>query len=372
MIKTYKVKLEPNNKQKTLLNSFAGTARWAYNWALTRQQENYKTGSKFLSDGDLRKELTQLKQTPEYKWLYKISNNVTKQAIKDACEAYKRFFVKKSAFPRFKSKKKCKPSFYHDNIKLKITETHAQLEKIGKVRLAECKRIPIGKYSNPRITFDGVSWYISVGAETEANQHILSGNLGIDLGIKDLAIASNGMVFKNINKSNKIKKMEKKKKRLQRKLSKKYKNNKKGVCYVKTQNIIKLEKSLRKISRKITNIRTDYIHKTTTTLVKTKPRRIVIEDLNVSGMLKNKRLSKAIQEQTFKEFRRQIEYKAKWNGIELVVADRFYPSSKMCSECGYINKNLKLSHRTYKCPCCGFEIDRDKNAAINLANYKSA
>jgi len=372
MIKSYKVKLEPNNKQWTLLNSFAGTARWAYNWALGRQQENYKSGGQFLSDGDLRKELTLLKKTEEYKWLYEISNNVTKQAVKDACDAYISFFKKKSEFPRFKSKKKSKPAFYHDNVKLKVTEAHAQLEKIGKVRLAEESRIPIGKYSNPRITFDGIIWNISVGVETETEIQELSGSIGIDLGIKDLAITNDGTTFKNINKSNKVKKLEKKKKRLQKRLSNKYIKNKKGESYVKTKNIIKLEKGLRKISRKIANIRTDYIHKTTTTLVKTKPARIVIENLNVSGMLKNKKLSKAIQEQTFREFRRQIEYKTKWNGIELVVADRFYPSSKTCSECGYVNKNLKLSHRVYKCPCCGFEIDRDVNAAINLANYKSA
>ena len=369
MIKSYKVKLEPNNKQRTLLNSFAGTARWAYNWALGKQQENYKGGGKFLSDYDLRKELTQLKQTPEFSWLYGISNNVTKQAIKDACDAYINFFKKKSAFPNFKSKRKSKPAFYHDNEKLKITNTQAQLEKIGKVRLAEHERIPIGKYSNPRIAFDGINWHISVGVEEEIEQQELSGSLGIDLGIKDLATVSNEMVFKNINKSKKVKKLEKKKKRLQRKLSKKYIKNKEGESYVKTKNIIKLEHKLKKLGKKTNNIRKDYLHKATTKIVKTKPSRIVIEDLNISGMLKNHNIAKATQEQTLREFRRQIEYKAVWNGIEIVVAGKFYPSSKTCSECGYIKKDLKLSDRTYKCPSCELVIGRDYNAAINLANY---
>jgi putative transposase len=372
IIKSYKVKLEPNNKQLTLLNSFAGTARWAYNWTLGRQQDNYKNGGKFLSDGDLRKKLTQLKQTPEFNWLYKVSNNVTKQAIKDACDAYKSFFRKKSGFPKFKSKKKSKPAFYHDNVKLKITKTHIQLERIGKIKLSEYGRIPIGKYSNPRITFDGLNWYISLGVEYEQEQQKLNGIIGIDVGIKETAILSNGIVIPNINKITKMKKLEKRKKKLQGIIAKKYQINKKGESHVKTVNIAKLEKKVKKLSKKIVNIRTDFMHKATTSIVKIKPSKIVMEDLNIKGMLKNHKLAKEIQDQSLSEFKRQLKYKCDWNGIEMVEASRWFPSSKTCSECGFIKPKLSLSERTFVCECCGFEIDRDLNAAINLKNYKVA
>ena len=372
MITSIKVRLEPNNKQTSKLFQCCGTARFVYNWTLARQEENYMNGGKFISDNDLRKEITQLKKAEGYEWLNSISNNVTKQAVKDGCEAYKNYFKKLTDKPRFKSKRKSKPSFYNDNEKLKVTDTHVQLEKLGKVKLSEYKRIPTDvKYSNPRVSFNGVHWYISVGIKLNQPQVELTGeSIGIDLGIKDLAVCSNiEEPYKNINKSKKVKKLEKKLRRLQRKVSNKYQLNKKGGSYVKTSNIVKLEKNIIKLHKNLDNIRTDYRHKITTEIVKTKPSLIVMESLNVKGMMKNKHLSKAVAQQGFFEFKTMMKYKAEKYGIKFVEADKWYPSSKTCSKCGYIKPKLSLSEREFVCECCGFVIDRDKNASFNLSRY---
>ena len=374
--------LIPNNKQKTKLIQCFGVSRFAYNWTLGKQQENYKNGGKFISDNDLRKEFTQLKKTKEYEWLNQYSNNIPKQAIKDACDSYKRFFKGYSKFPRFKSKKKSRPSFYVDNIKIKFSDTHVKLEKLSNstkknkaklnwVRLAEKNRIPTDcKYINPRVTFDGVNFWISVGIEYENNLELPTNEgIGIDLGIKDLAICSDKNIYKNINKTSKVKKIEKKRRRLQRQISRKYELNREGRSYKKTSNIKKLEKELLKVNQRLTNIRHNYLHQTTTEIINRKPIFIVLEDLNVKGMMKNKHLAKAIQEQCFYEFYRQIQYKCLWNNIKFIEADRFYPSSKTCSECGSVKKQLKLSEREYICEECGCVIDRDYNASVNLMKY---
>ena len=384
MIRSIKVRLNPNNKQLTKLFQYAGCARFAYNWAINREDENHKQGNKFLSDNDLRKEFTQLKKFEEYKWLNEVSNNVTKQAIKDACNAYKNFFKGQCKFPKFKSRKYSTPSFYQDNVKIQFTDTHVKVEafsmskkknkqKLNWIKLYEKRKIPIDcKYMNPRFTYDGLYWYVSVSIEvdddTENTTLLSTEGIGIDLGIKDLAVCSDGNTYKNINKTQRVKKLEKKKRRLQRSISKKYNKNKKGENYCKTSNIIKREKELLKIIKRLTNIRQNYLHQTTSEIVKRKPSFICIEDLNVSGMMKNKHLSKAVQEQKFYEFRRQIEYKAKWNNIPVIIADRFFPSSRMCSCCGHIKKDLKLSDRIYKCEC-GNIINRDFQASLNLKKY---
>ena len=374
MILSKKVRLYPSEIQEKKLWQSVGTARFIYNWTLSKQEENYKNGGKFISDGILRKELTKLKKN-ELNWLNEVSNNVAKQAVKDACNAYKRFFTGLADKPRFKSKRKSKKSFYNDNIKLKVKENRlVNIEKVGWIKTNE--QLPIGvKYSNPRISYDNKYWYISVGIEKEeVKEDLTDVSLGIDLGLKILAICSDGTVFKNINKSNVVRKIEKRLKRLkrlQRQVSRKYEQNKKGKEYVKTKNIIKLEKQIQQVHRRLANIRNNYLHKTTTSIVKTKPYRVVIEDLNVKGMMKNKHLSDAIRKQGFYEFKRQLEYKCKFRGIELVVADRFYPSSKTCSQCGKVKKDLKLKDRVYKCSC-GLSIDRDLNASINLSRYKLA
>ena len=337
MIKTYKVKLKPNNKQKTKMLQFCGGKRFAYNWALAKQKENYAKGGKFISDCELRKEFTQLKKTDEYKWLYSISNNVTKQAIKDCCVAYKRFFSGVGKKPKFKSKRTDRPSFYVDNVKIKFTNDKVKLEniaiskkknkaKLNWIKLSEKNKIPTDcKYINPHVIFDGVDWFITVGIEMEDNK-VLPANdgIGIDLGVKDLAICSNGETFKNINKTQKIKKLEERKRRLQRSISRKYLNNKKGDSYNKTSSIIKSEKELLKLNHRLTNTRSNYLHKVTSEIINRKPKFITIEDLNVSGMMKNKHLSKAIQQQKLYVFRRQIEYKYAWNNIPVIIDDRFF------------------------------------------------
>jgi putative transposase len=225
------------------------------------------------------------------------------------------------------------------------------------------------KYSNPRVSFDGEYWYLAVGVEEElAEVERTNVTLGIDVGVKDLAVRSDSKRHKNINKTKTVRRTKKRLRRLQRSVSRKYEMNKEGNRFAKTSNIIKQEKQIRLLHRKLANIRNDHIHQVTNSIVTTKPSRIVIEDLNVSGMMKNKHLSEAIAEQKLHDFKVKLSYKCEKYGIELVEADRWYPSSKMCSKCGAIKKDLKLSERTYICSC-GLHIDRDLNASINLANY---
>lgn len=368
MILTKKVRLNPTEEQERQLWKSVGTARWAYNWALNKQIENYQNGGKFILDGELRKELTQLKKTEEYAWLKEVSNNITKQAIKDLCKAYKMFFNGKAKHPKFKSKKKSKPSFYNDNVKLKVKDHLVLLEKIGWVKTSE--QIPMGvTYKNPRVSYDGKYWYISVGIEFEPIHTDLTDNvIGIDVGIKNLAVCSDGRVFSNVNKTSRVKRMEKRLRRLQRKVSRKYEMNKEGNRFVKTCNIIKTEKEIRLMQRKLTNIRKNHIFQAVNAIVKTKPSVIAMEDLNITGMMKNKHLAKAVQDQKLYEFKRVIRYKCEWLGIKFVEVDRWFPSSKLCCNCGQIKKDLKLSDRTYTCDC-GNKIDRDLNASINLAKY---
>lgn len=381
MIKSIKIRLNPNNKQLTKLFQYAGCARFAYNWAVAREQENYNQGNKFLTDNELRKEFTQLKKLEKYKWLNEVSNDVTKQAIKDACDTYKKFFKGQCKYPKFKNKKISPPSFYQDNIKIRFTETRVKVERFSKskkqnrqklnwIKLCEKGRIPTNcKYMNPRFTFDGLYWYVSVGIEIDdIATGISSEGIGIDLGIKDLAICSNGNTYKNINKTQKVKKLEKRKRRLQRSISRRYEQNKKGESYCKTSNIIKRENEFLKANKRLTNIRHNYIHQTTSEIVKRKPSFICIENLNIRGMMKNRHLSKVVQQQSFYEFRRQIEYKSEWNNIQVIIVDRFFPSSKLCSCCGVVKKDLKLSDRIYKCEC-GNIIDRDFQASLNLKVY---
>lgn len=369
MIRAIKIRILPTQEQLEQLWKSVGTARYIYNWTLDRQNKNYKNGNKFLKDGILRKELTQLKKSEEFKWLFEVSNNVAKQAVKDACDAYVKFFKQKSSFPKFKTRKKSKPSFYNDNVKLQVKKNAILIEKIGWVKTVE--QIPITKYYNPRISFDGKFWYISIGIEKEQQkQELTKESIGIDVGIKDLAICSNKMKFKNINKSKKVKKIKKKLKRLQKRVSRKYYKNKKGEYqYLKTNNIIKLEKKIKLVYRKLNNIRNNHQHQTTSEIVKTKPFRVVMETLNIKGMMKNRHLSKAIQEQSLYEFKTKMKYKCEFYGIKFVETDKWFPSSKLCSECGNKKKTLKLSERIYICEECGCIIDRDYNASINLSRY---
>lgn len=376
MILAKKIRLYPTEEQEQKLWQSVGTARFIYNWTINRQEENYKTGGKFIKDGDLRKEITQLKKS-EFSWLNEVSNNVAKQAVKDCCNAYKNFFKGLADKPRFKSRKKSKPSFYNDTSKLKAKEQSVLIEKVGWIKTKE--QVPLNvKYTNPRISFDNKYWYLSVGVEIEEPTiELTDQSIGVDLGLKDLAICSNGMTFKNINKTKEVKRLKKVLKRKQRKVSRKYEMNKikKGgevrCQYKKTNNITKLENEIRLLHRRLSNIRSNHIHQTTNKIVKTKPSRVVMETLNIKGIMKNKHLSKAISEQCLYDFKTKMKYKCEFYGIEFVEADKWYPSSKMCSNCGAIKKDLKLSDRIYKCSC-GLYIDRDYNASINLSKYKLA
>ena len=372
MILAKKIRLYPTAEQEYKLWQSVGTARFIYNWALNKQEENYKSGGKFIKDNDLRKEITQLKKD-ELPWLNEVSNNVAKQAVKDCCNAYKNFFKGLADKPRFKSRKKSRPSFYNDTDKLKVKEKSVLIEKVGWIKTKE--QIPMSvKYTNPRVSYDNKYWYISVGIEEEQPTVKLTDvSLGVDVGIKDLAVCSNGMTFKNINKTKEVKRLKKVLKRKQRQCSRKYEQNKKGKEYVKTKNIAKLEKQIKLIYRRLSNIRLNYIHQVTTKIVKTKPlktkpSRVVMEDLNIKDMMKNKHLSQAVAEQYLYNFKVIMKYKCELYGIEFVEADRYYPSSKTCSSCGSIKKDLKLKDRTYKCSC-GLNINRDYNASINLSRY---
>jgi putative transposase len=408
VIKGYRVMLLPNNKQRTKLFETANCARYAYNWTVAEQMKHLEETGEYYADGVLRKKFTEHKK--ENPWLYGISNNATKQAVKDATQAfwdfvsekkkpgYKPFSKKKIArskrlgfelkrydmshHPKYKKKGKSKVSFYADTDKIDFTDTHVQLEKIADgckknrakanwVRLAETGRIPVGKkYINPRVTYDGENWWVSVGVEQESIESIPTNKgLGVDVGVKDLAVCSDTAVYENINKTKEVRRLEKKKRRLQRSVSRKYEKNKKEERYCKTSNIIKSEAKLLRIHHRLSGVRLDHVHQATTKIINQKPRFVAVEDLNVRGMMSNKHLSKVIQNQELAEFSRQIQYKAAWNNVSTVLADRYFPSSKMCIMCGYIKKDLKLRDRTYVCPECGNVIDRDYQAALNLYEY---
>ena len=374
MIKSVKIRLLPNKEQEVLMFKSIGCSRFAYNWALNRCNELYQQGVKY-NMSNIRKEFTQLKKQDEFKWLNEVSNTTMVESMRNLDSAFKRFFKTKEGCPKFKTKRKSRLSFYVRYDNLYFLDDVCNIEKIGKVKFRTNYDIPKGRntcrFSNPYCSFDGKYWYLSFGFEVEENQTTLNNNLsvGIDLGIKDLAVVNVlDEPIKNINKSKKVRKLKKRLKRLQRQVSRKYEANKQGNKFIKTNNIIKLEKRIKLLNRKLSNIRNNHIHQATNKIIKLRPYRVVMEDLNVSGMMKNKHLSKAIQEQGFYEFIRQMKYKCEFNGIQFIQADRYFPSSKLCSCCGSIKKDLKLKDRVYKCDC-GLEIDRDKNASINLGNY---
>lgn len=380
MIKSYKVKLFPSEEQEELLWRHVNACRFIWNWGLGFQIKLYKNGEKYMSGYSLKKELTKLKK--EEIWLKDVSSQSLAQSILDLDNSYKRFFKKLSKKPKFKSKKKETPRFPVRADATYYIDNSFNIEKIGKIKTKTKMKLPQGrgyiKYINPRIRYTCGKWILSFGLEVENQDKpkLTNDSMGVDLGIKELAIVSKGdqnFIYKNINKTKKIKKLKSKLKHMQKVVSRKYHTNNKLTAYenkwTKSKSIMKYEEKIAKLQYKLSNIRKDYLHKITTELINMLPKRIVLEDLNVSGMMKNRHLSKAIQEQMFYEFRRQIEYKSEWKGIEVVIADRFFPSSKACSSCGCIKTDLKLKDRVYKCNECGFEIDRDINASLNLASY---
>lgn len=386
-----KIALDLTSEQEQQMWKSVGVARWCYNYAITRDREHYSnylkdtTLPKTLYDGQIRKELTVLKHTT-HPWLNEVGSNVIKQAVKDWNDARNMFFNGLSKAPKYKSKTTSKPSFYVNYESLRRVNGGFRGERLGFVKTTQpLPRIPKGShYKNPRISFDGKYWYLSISYEVpDVSLELTDSVIGVDLGIKTLATLSTGEVIENINKSHRVKQLEKQLRREQRHLARQLQANTKG--YITTtkggrkptykrsldlcSNIQSTKHKIKLLYRKLSSIRLNHVHQTTSHIVKQLPKGIVIEDLNVRGMMKNKHLAKHIQNSLFYEFRRQLEYKCLRYGIKLVVADRFYPSSKACSCCGFIKSNLKLNERVYKCNSCGLEIDRDLNAAENLANY---
>ena len=395
MYLTKRIRLLPTAEQEKLFWKSAGVARWSYNFFLSYNQEKYNewlkdnTKERFISESNVRKYINNVLKKTTHIWLQEVGGNVTKMGVMDANNALKRCFNKISGYPKYKSRKKSKPSFYVNYETLKRTPNGFRGERIGIVKTRESlPKIPKDqKYVNPRITYDGKFWFLSIGYKVEPNKVKLTDEkIGIDLGLKDLAIVSNAdnsylKKYRNINKGYKVKLLEKRLKRSQRKLSRKILNNIENYdenhvpTYIRPlkdcKNIQKQIHIVQNLYRKLTNIRNNYINQVTTEIVKTKPSKIVLEDLNIKGLMKNKHNAKSIADAKWYEFRRQILYKAELYGIEVVLADRFYPSSKTCSYCGNYKKDLKLNDRTYICNECRLIIDRDINAAINLANYQN-
>lgn len=372
MIKTYKIRLLPTKEQEQSMWKHIGCCRFIWNWGLDIQKQEYAKNGKKLSCFDLIRKITSLKKEEEYVWLNEASVPSLQTTLRDLDKAYTNFF-KGAGFPKFKSRKKSKLSYPVINNKTYFDEKVVTIPKLGKVRYKTNYNIPLGKevkLHNPRISYINNKWILTVGIDCENQVVELTDKfMGIDLGIKNLcnvAFGNKNIVVKNINKTSVMKKRQKKLKRLQRKVSRKYQQN---GSYEKTNNILKLEAQIKEFHYHISMARQNYIHQTTHMLVALRPQKVAMEDLNVSGMMKNKHLSKAIQEQCFYEFIRQMKYKCEWSGIEFTQVDRFYPSSKTCSCCGSIKSDLKLSDRIYKCPDCGLSIDRDYNAAINLMKY---
>ena len=379
MIRTLKIRLLPTPEQEQMFWNHIGAARFIYNHMLAEQIRRREAGEKNMSEFDMNKLLTEMKQQDPYRWFFDVSARVLQRVCADLSEAYSNFFAHRTGFPKFKSKKKAKPAFpVADGVgKIWFSKTHVQIQKIGKVAYQTNYDIPLGrecKFSNPRVQFVKASgkWILTVGVERESQAPVLTDKpMGIDVGVKDLAIVAFGdeqFVFHNINKSKRVRTLERKQRHIQRAISRKYCTN---GNYNKTRQVQKYERILRDIHFRLTNIRSDYTHKTTHTLVSMLPQTVVMEDLNVSGMMKNRHLAKAIKDQCLYEFIRQTQYKCEERGIKFVQVSRFYPSSKTCSSCGAIKRDLKLSERTFVCPECGLRIDRDYNAALNLMRYAS-
>ncbi len=382
MIKSFKVMLHPNNKQRTRMFQYANACRYSYNWAIEQEKKAYERGERFIEGYGLIYLFVEHKKQEGNEWLKNANAEAMNVSILDAVKAFKSFFKGCSGYPQFKRRKRTTPSFYQPTKKIKISETHVSIQgiagttkrnrlKLNYIKLAKRGRIPVGViYHNPRFTFDGLNWWFSVSVEMpDLDKVLASEGIGIDLGIKDLAITSNGDIYPNINRTVAIRKTQKKLKRVQRQISRKYLKNKEGEKYKKTKNIVKLERETLKLNHRLHNIRTNYIHHITSELARIKPAFVVMEDLNVKGMMKNRHLARAIQEQLWGEFYRQMKYKSEWVGSKFITVEKWFPSSKLCSECGRVNRGLKWSDRLFVCPDCGHTEDRDEQASKNLKNY---
>ncbi len=380
LLKSFKTEINPTEEQKIKIHKTIGTCRYIYNFYLFHNKELYTLGKKFMSGKSFSVWLNNdyLPNHQEYSWIREVSSKSVKHSIEDACTAFSRFFHHQSGFPRYKKKGRSnvKMYFVRNNPKDCLCERHRiKIPTLGWVRLKEKGYIPTSKdgyiIKSGTISMKAGRYYVSALVEVTdpVRDSCFSDGVGIDLGLKNLAIISNGTVYRNINKTARIRKLEKQLRREQRKLSRKYENLKKGESTQKA-NIRKQKLKVQKLHQRLENIRTDYINKTISEIVKTKPSHITVEDLNVSGMMKNRHLSKAVASQKFYEFRTKLKTKCEEFGIELRIVSRWYPSSKTCHCCGHIKKDLKLSDRVYRC-ACGYIEDRDFNAALNLRDAET-
>ena len=380
MLKSFKTEINPTEEQKARIRRTIGTCRYVYNFYLGHNKALLDNGKKFMTGKSFSLWLNNeyIPDNPDKTWIREVYSKAVKKSIEDGCTAFTRFFKHQSDFPKFKKKGKSdvKMYFVRNNPKDCQCERHRlKIPTLGWVRIKEKGYIPTTRdgymIRSGTVSVKAGRFYVSVLVEIPDINIDNNSNegIGIDLGLKDFAIVSNGKTYRNINKSAGLKKLEKQLIREQRSLSRKYENLKKGES-TQRANIQKQKLKVQKLHHKMDNIRTDYINKTIAEIVKTKPSYITIEDLNVKGMMKNRCLSKAVASQKFYEFRTRLKAKCDENGIELRVADRFYPSSKTCHHCGSVRKNLKLSDRIYRCEC-GYVADRDLNAALNLKDAKT-
>ena len=391
MLKAFKTEIDTTEEQKQKIIRSIGIARFLYNQYISyniRRYRMYQRGmlddnqKSFISAYDFDKYVNNvLKKKEGFEWISLCGSKARKKAIMNAEMAFKKFFQKKSKFPRFKKKSRqdVKIYFPKDNKgDWKIWRHKIMIPTLKHVKLKEYGYLPVGlNASSGTVSYEAGRFYVSIIVDIDENSKYnkdlkisykqYSSGIGIDLGIKDLAVVSNGKVFKNINKSSKIKRLEKRLKREQRRFSRKLELKKrKGGTATPSANIDKQKLKVQKLYRRISNIRVDYENKVVHEIVEQKPRFITIEHLNVKGMMKNRHLSKYVAAQRFFSFREKLERKSKNIGIELRIVDRFYPSSKTCNSCGHIKKDLRLKDRIYRCEECGYIEDRDINAALNL------
>ena len=387
MQRAYKVEIKPTLKQIQKINQSISICRWIYNEYLATNNQLYaqfKEGlidkkQAFMSANDFDKYINnEVKVLDEYSWINNCGSKARKKAIQNAETAYRRFFKGQSKFPRFKKKNKCDVKLYfpkNNKGDWKVDRHRIMIPTLKNVRLKEYGYIPVGsKIISGTVSKKANRYYVSVIIDTEIiPQENANQGIGIDVGVKDFAICSNKQTYKNINKTQRVKKVEKKLLREQKRLSRKYESlkirNKKEKGEATRQNIQKQIVKVQILHQRLNNIRTDYINKVVSNVVRNKPRYVVIEDLNVKGMMKNNHLSKAVVQQKFYEFRNKLATKCNALGIELRIVDRFYPSSKLCHKCGSIKKDLKLKDRIFNCDC-GYVEDRDYNASLNLRDAK--
>ena len=348
----HKIRLTPTESDIAYFRKCCGTARFVYNWALAKWNEEYKEQKKPTAL-KLKKEFNQIKKT-EYPWVYEVTKTVAEQSFSNIGDAFKRFFSKKAKYPNFKKKGKSKDSFYIANDKLQIDDKRVRIPKLGWVKMRESLRFS-GKIMSATVSRTADKWFISISVETNDKSKPVENQdkVGVDLGIKQLATLSCGEIVTNPRP---LSKLSKKLKRLSRRLSKKI---------VGSKNREKAKKKLARLHYKISCIRQDTLHKLTNYLT-SDFKKIAIENLNIQGMMQNRKLAKAIADVGFFEFRRQLEYKSMLTESQIVVVSTFFPSSKQCSECGHKKDNLALSERIYSCDNCNFKLDRDLNAAINI------